>query len=219
MSWSDPLDLYCERTNPSFWAEPLNASTNLAFLIAAGVAFLQWRRSKSRDLPVLVLIVITGIIGIGSFIFHTIATRGAELLDVIPIALFVYGYLLLALVRFLRVQAPIAIAIVIGFIVFSQILDGTLPDDFLNGSGSYLFPLAALIVVGWRVGSDRGRTILAAAALFVVSVVFRSIDQAVCHAFPWGTHFIWHLLNAAVLFILLRTALQTSPARASAAAR
>jgi hypothetical protein len=218
-SWSDPIDLYCERTGLSFWAEPLNAMTNVAFLIAAGFAFLQWRQSVARDLPVLALIVITGIIGIGSFMFHTVATRGAELLDVIPIALFVCGYLLLALLRFVHLRTPIAIMILIGFFVLSQVVGGMLPDRFLNGSGAYLFPLTALIVVGWRVGSERGSAILAAGALFAVSLVFRSIDQTVCHAFPWGTHFIWHLLNAAVLFILLRTALIASSARSAAPAR
>jgi hypothetical protein len=33
------------------------------------------------------------------------------------------------------------------------------------------------------------------------------MDQAVCAAFPLGTHFIWHLLNAAVLLVLLDAAI------------
>jgi hypothetical protein len=32
----------------------------------------------------------------------------------------------------------------------------------------------------------------------------------VCPALPTGTHFLWHLLNAVVLFALLRTALLSS---------
>ena len=43
--------------------------------------------------------------------------------------------------------------------------------------------------------------------MFVVSLAFRTMDQAVCPAFPLGTHFIWHLLNAGVLYILLRAAI------------
>ena len=31
----DAVDHYCERTDPGIWAEPLNALTNLAFIIAA----------------------------------------------------------------------------------------------------------------------------------------------------------------------------------------
>ena len=29
------IDLYCERLDSSFWAEPINALTNVAFIIAA----------------------------------------------------------------------------------------------------------------------------------------------------------------------------------------
>ena len=30
------VTIYCERAGDAFWAEPLNALTNLAFLLAAG---------------------------------------------------------------------------------------------------------------------------------------------------------------------------------------
>jgi hypothetical protein len=205
--WSDPVDLYCERTDPSFWAEPVNALTNAGFLIVAGLALAQWLRQQPRDWPILALIALTGLIGIGSFVFHTVATRGAALFDVVPIGLFVYCYLYLALRRFLRLSLPGALAIMIGFVVLSRGVAAGLPDGFINGSGEYLPPLAALVVVGWMAPRESGRSILLAAAVFAVSLVFRSIDQAICSAFPLGTHFIWHLLNAAVLFILLRAAL------------
>lgn len=104
MDWSRPVDLYCERTDPSFWAEPVNALTNVSFLIAAAVAFVQWRRAGANDRPVFALILITATIGIGSFIFHTIATRGAALFDTIPIAVFIYGYLFFALRWFLTLS-------------------------------------------------------------------------------------------------------------------
>jgi len=29
------IDNYCERIDPSFWSEPVNAMTNLAFIVAA----------------------------------------------------------------------------------------------------------------------------------------------------------------------------------------
>jgi len=208
MSWSEPVDLYCERTDPSFWAEPINAFTNGAFLIAAALAFALWQRRGDRDPAMLGLIMVTALIGIGSFAFHTLATRGAVLLDVIPITLFVYGYLFLALRRFLRVQRLETVGILLAFIVASEGLSFVVPPDFLNGSTDYLPPLAALITVGIMTGANRmGSSILLAAALFLVSLVFRTIDRSVCGGFPIGTHFIWHLLNAAVLYILLRTAI------------
>lgn len=205
-SWSDPVDIYCERTDPSFWSEPVNAVSNAAFLVAAVLAFVRWQRHQSHDFPILALIVLTGVIGVGSFIFHTVATRGAELLDVIPIAVFVYAYLFLAMRRLLAVSWEIALAIVVVFVVVSRGVTWAAPEDFLNGSTEYLFPLAALIAVGW-LGRAPGRPILLAAGVFTVSLIFRSIDQMVCPAFPLGTHFIWHMLNATVLYILLWAAL------------
>jgi MYXO-CTERM domain-containing protein len=207
MSWSSPIILYCERTDSSFWSEPVNALTNGAFLVAAALAFALWRRRRDRDLATLSLIIVTVLIGIGSFAFHTLATKGAALLDVVPIALFVYGYLFLALRRFLHVQLFAALGILLPFIVASQGISFLLPPDLLNGSVEYAPPLAALIAVGVIVGVNRvGSSILLAAALFMVSLAFRTIDRAVCGIFPIGTHFIWHMLNAGVLYILLRTA-------------
>jgi hypothetical protein len=47
MNWLSPVDAYCERTGPEYWSEPVNAVTNLAFLIAAVVI---WPRLKGRDM-------------------------------------------------------------------------------------------------------------------------------------------------------------------------
>jgi Ceramidase len=219
MSWSGPVSLYCERTSASFWAEPLNALTNAAFLIAAALAFLLWRRRARGDWATLALILVTAIIGFGSFAFHTLATRGAVLLDIIPIALFVYGYLLLALRRFLHLPLLGSAIILAAYVALTRGLaflpPSVLPPDFLNGSYEYLPPLAALIVVGALIRSRSkvaedgavGGAILLAAAIFVVSLGFRTIDRAACASLPLGTHFLWHLLNAAVLYVLLRTAI------------
>jgi Ceramidase len=208
MPWSEPISLYCERTSPAFWAEPVNAATNVAFLIAAALALALWRSQERKDPATAALIALTAVIGLGSFAFHTLATKGAALLDVIPIALFVYGYLLLALRRFLQLSLVATCVILVGFIIASRALASVVSSDVLNGSLEYLPPLAALITVGLLLRRNgTGRSILLAAALFTLSLVFRTIDRDVCAGFPLGTHFVWHLLNAAVLFFLLRTAI------------
>lgn len=209
MDWSRPVDLYCERLGPYFWAEPVNAVTNASFLIAAVAALLLWRRGE-RDWPALTLIAVTFAIGIGSFIFHTVATRGAALFDTVPIAIFIYGYLWLALRRFLGLSAWTAPALVIAFGLLSFAEGLVVPRGTLNGSHAYLPALAVLFVVGWLTGEAGPRRLLfSAAAVFAVSIFFRSIDQAVCAALPLGTHFLWHSLNGAVLYLLLRAALLT----------
>lgn len=39
-----------------------------------------------------------------------------------------------------------------------------------------------------------------AVIVFCISLVLRSIDMAACAINPLGTHFLWHLLNAAMLY-------------------
>jgi hypothetical protein len=233
MDWSTPIDLYCERTDPSFWAEPANALSNTAFLVAAAAALVLWRRGNGQDWPALALIAVTIAVGAGSFIFHTVATRGARLADVIPIAIFIYGYLVLALRRFLGLSAGISAVILVTYVGAGQALSWLLPQAF-NGSIDYLPALFALTAVALAArGNVRLKSVIAdfdtsispsrarptwvglgwAAVIFAVSLALRTIDIAACAAFPLGTHFIWHLLNATLLYVLLRTAIERGPLR------
>ena len=209
--WSTPIDLYCERLTPSFWAEPVNALSNIAFLLAAWAAFRSWRKDAGGDIPILALILVVVVVGFGSFAFHTLATRGAMLLDITPIGIFIYGYFLLALRRFLLLSWPTALTLLIGFIALSLALVSLVPREVLNGSSGYFPALAALITLGWMLRGHRaGQAMLVAAGLFVVSLIFRIVDLDICAAWPLGTHFLWHLFNAAVLYTVLRGAIAES---------
>jgi hypothetical protein len=213
MDWSTPIDLYCERDDASFWSEPANALTNIAFLIAAAAAFMSWRRAGGRDWPALALIGVVVAVAVGSFTFHTVATRGALWADVIPIAVFIYGYLLLALRRFLGLPLAVSAAVLAAYAAAAQALSWLAPPRALNGSIDYVPALVALIAVACAAtGRDspamnRRRGLGLAVLIFTVSLALRSVDLAVCDAFPLGTHFLWHMLNAAVLYVLLRTAI------------
>jgi hypothetical protein len=219
MNWSEPVDLYCERVGAGFWAEPVNALTNAAFLLAAVIAFVRWWRAGARDWPTLALIVGLVAIGLGSFAFHTLATRGAVYFDVIPIAVFIYGYLLLALRRFLALPWRATIELLVVFFAVSRVLPQFADPSALNGSLDYLPALAAMLILVWFVPSKVRPAIWLAAILFVVSLAFRTVDQAVCAAFPLGTHFIWHLLNAVVLLVLLDAAISAGPEMTPASRR
>jgi hypothetical protein len=208
MDWSEPVDFYCERTDASFWSEPVNALSNAAFLIAAALALSLWRRGDRKDWPALALIIIVAAVAVGSFVFHTVATRAAILADVIPIAVFIYGYLLLALVRFLHLRVIAAAAMVVAYAAGTQALSVLAPARLLNGSVGYLPALAALIAVALAAREQgMGRSLGLAAAVFAISLAFRTADMAICPQFALGVHFVWHMLNAIVLYVLLRTAI------------
>lgn len=209
---------YCERLGAAgFWAEPLNAITNAGFLLAALAAFWLWRRTTPRDWPVLALIIIVSLIGIGSFLFHTIPNGITVLMDVLPIQMFILVYLGLVLRRFLGLPLWVAIAGSVLFFVASAGLVDLVGSRALRGGIGYVPALAALFVFGYLVarrGDDlsrrRGRGLLLAGGLFTLSLMFRTLDQPLCSQWPFGLHFLWHLANAGVLGLLIVTALRVA---------
>ena len=101
MDWFAPIDAYCERLGPGLWAEPLNAVSNVAFIIAALWAARAAHRRSSANRRSGSSIALVFVIGLGSLAFHTFANRWSAMADVLPITLFIYGYLAFALRRFL----------------------------------------------------------------------------------------------------------------------
>ena len=202
------IDNYCERVDASFWAEPLNAVTNLSFILAALYCWLISPRARKADWLNITLTINLFAIGVGSFLFHTFATRWAGAADTIPILLFIILYQFSATWRF--VGAPLWAALIsplvfIGFAIgFLAAWSAVLPS--LNGSQGYFPALILLVTYGLylgRRGHKAATAMIAAAALFSLSLTFRSIDHAVCEVIPFGTHFMWHTLNGLLLGILL----------------
>ena len=98
MDWFRAVNSYCERTDASYWSEPVNALSNAAFLVAAVVAWRLAARAGDRAAQALALIL--AVIGVGSFLFHTHAQVWAMVADVVPIQVFILVYLALATIRF-----------------------------------------------------------------------------------------------------------------------
>lgn len=210
MSWSQSIDIYCERLGPEFWAEPVNAISNAGFVLV-GLAML-WRSFGARrpDLLAAFLSADVVAVGIGSFLFHSFATRWAGLADVLPIMAFIMVYFGAALHRFAGLHWGVSGLAALAFMGVSGAGAAQLTrltGGALNGSESYLPAFFALVGIGaWLSlarGHRAGRWLLAASGVFALSILFRSMDAEICPAFPTGTHFLWHLLNAAVFLLLL----------------
>ena len=50
--------------------------------------------------------------------------------------------------------------------------------------------------------SQNFKLIFLALLIFNISIILRTIDNLVCDIFKIGTHFLWHTINAYLLFIL-----------------
>lgn len=222
MNWHQPIDLYCERMEAGFWAEPVNALTNLAFLAAAWWGWRAWRAAGSHDMAALGLTALVALIGVGSFLFHTFATRWALMADVVPIQLFMLGMFALMLRRMLGWSAWWIGLGCVGFLAAGVLLPMLMravvgPAGTGGAVAGYGIGLVAMIWLGRAgaisAGNDRraaGWLILVAAGVFAVSLAFRTLDPLICAAFPLGTHFLWHLMNALTLALLLDATLRVS---------
>jgi hypothetical protein len=212
MDWTAPIDIYCERLGPGFWAEPINALSNLAFLVAALVAAVIARRQGVQQHALWALVVLATLIGVGSFLFHTYATPWAALADVLPIWTFVVLYLAtfatqVAGIRPLRLVFGASLAL-IGLAAAMALFEALLgaASGALNGSEQYapaLLALAVFSVILIRRRHPQARLITATTGVFTLSLIFRTLDVHLCGALPHGTHFLWHILNGTVIGMLL----------------
>src|SRR5947199_2685038 len=146
MDWLAPIDAYCERIEPGLFGEPLNALSNISFFLAAAWAAKAARAARA-DWPVWLLISVVLLIGLGSLAFHVFANQWSVLADVVPITLFIYGYLAFALRRLLAMSwVGIAASLAVLFAA-DALIDRATPPGFFNGSGPYLPPLVASLIV------------------------------------------------------------------------
>ena len=234
MELSERVYNYCERgSDGALWAEPFNAATNVGFLLAALIALLVLvRRPKdAQSADHFLLIALVFVIGLGSAAFHIFADRLTGLADVVPIGVFMLVYLGFALNRFLRVPPGWTVLMVIGFTALAAVTmqlrcwnggigfpgEGvTNAGPCFNGSIGYLPALLAIVLAGVLLRERRHPAalyLLWAGAIFAISIALRSLDFVLCDRVVIegrnvGTHFIWHLLNALTLFLLLLASLK-----------
>ena len=213
MNFLSPIDIYCERTDASFWSEPVNALSNAGFLLAAYFLWRAYKKTGTRDWVCEVLIALVALIGVGSFLFHSFANVWSMMADVIPIATLIWFYLFAYLRRFLNAGLLTIIAAYAAFAVTNIAINRFVPGETINYSQIYLPALLALATMGiylWRRGDEYAAWYGRAAMAFTASLIFRILDNAVCDTVPIGTHFMWHVLNAATLYCVVRAVLPSA---------
>lgn len=180
----------------------MNAVTNLAFLLAASLAFFQARKRGVFGVDTGGLIFLLALIGVGSGLFHTFAVRWAMLADVIPILLFQIAFMVVYARRVMEV-GWVRTAGLLGLFALLIVGFRQIPESVMNGSLSYapaFLMLSGLAVYHYKAGKSLRFALLWAVGLFAVSLTCRTLDMEVCPHWPLGTHFLWHLLNAGVLY-------------------
>ena len=217
MGWLTAVDGYCERLGPGYWAEPANALTNIAFLVAAAV---MWARSAGLPLARR-MVAVLALIGIGSYLFHTHANRLTGVMDVAPIAGFILLYIFAASRDLLGMNAWQSALCVMAFVPYAAL---TVPIwamvPGLGTSAGYApVPVLILLYAGLlrRSAPGTARGLVVGAGLLVLSLAFRTLDGPLCTANPLGLHFVWHLLNAVMLGWMIEVYRRHMLAKASSA--
>lgn len=199
MDWFRAVDAYCERTGPDYWAEPVNALTNIAFLVAAAVMWPRVRGMRTGQ----VLCAILGVIGLGSWLFHTHANPLTGLMDVVPIVAFILAYVFVATRDFFGARGWVAAVAAVAFVPYAVVLTPVFRALPFFEVSAFYWPVPVLIAayaVALRARAPAtARGLAVGAGILCLSLVARSVDETLCAAIPLGTHFLWHLLNALML--------------------
>ncbi|MDJ0899631.1 MAG: ceramidase domain-containing protein [Xenococcus sp. MO_188.B8] len=203
------IDLYCERVGSGLWAEPINALSNISFFLAAWASWYFAHRMGSLSLAIRLLISLLIAIGIGSSLFHTLATPFAKLLDSIPIAVFQIAYLWVYSRQVIKLKSMWAVFLVVLLLI--SIIVTLQFKQILNGSIVYAPGILTLLGLGlyhWQQKKRDRFLLLAATGIFLLALFFRTIDLAICPYWKVGTHFLWHLLNGVLLFFIMKSLIQ-----------
>jgi hypothetical protein len=227
MSLNHQIDVYCERTDFTFWSEPINAITNIAFIIAGLLAVKLCIPRAGGDLSAqnpqtdanrppfsrgildyyaIAMIALLFAIGIGSFLFHTFATRWAGMADVIPMGLIILTF---HIANMNRIAGWHPVLAVLSFATYPALgwLVYQLPLDFMGSTKSYL-PILPMLLVYYnfhvRAGNAYAKYLIWAFLTFAMSMSTRIMDDHICDIFPYGIHWAWHILNALTLYLAFR---------------
>jgi hypothetical protein len=198
---------YCERVELGWFAEPLNTIAALAFVLAA---VQLWRHCKRDGLllerSLVLMIFLIGAIGVTSTIEHTTGNSFWFALSLILFGLWALVFWDTFLRRVLRLAGgSLAVVWLLSFAIVIGAL-GFLPLGAFGGV-FLLTPLVFLVVAGIVASLSIDRRLMRdfamAAALLLLALVFWALDDPLCGWVVVGTHWLWHLLAAAVLYVLV----------------
>jgi Ceramidase len=200
------MDAYCERVGMGVFAEPLNAVSNISFLLAALAAWVLATRTGALSSGVRVLIALGATVGIGSILWHTYPNMLTLILDIVPILIFICWFIWLYTRNVIRMRSVLAGVSVAAFLVATFLVFPL--SGVLHGALVYSPGLIVTLVLGLfhaREQTVARFTLLAAAGVYLAALFFRTIDNEVCPVLPIGTHFLWHLLIGLVTYLAMRS--------------
>ena len=208
-SFTDYVDLHCERLQDGLFEEPLNMVSNLLFFIGAYFLFKSYKKADIRAPRVKFLIYLIVAFGIGSLIFHSTARMWGALFDVLPIAMFAMLYLYEFARHVLRLNR-LNTVVMIGIFALANVVFKTYVIKAPDGYVSLIPSIMVMYCISLYMFAKRNRSAMrfsTATLLATFAATCRAIDSymnegSLCQNFPHGTHFLWHSLMAGYVYIV-----------------
>ena len=202
---SSIYSIYCESGIGIFSTQPINTISNIALLIAAYFAYRLVMIKEVKDRTVKILPFVIAITGIGSMLWHGMPHSLTNFADTLPLSTFVLISLFLFLEKLLEKRVLVWKIFLAFILVETPFMFHLLPS--INGFLPYSIVLifGAFLVYG-LIKKSKALTpdLVIIISLFATALIFRTLDLIICPIFSVGTHFIWHILNALVLYLVVR---------------
>lgn len=197
---------YCEPALFTYFLEPINAISNISFLISGFFILRLLKKNNVKEEIYYGLCLLITFVGIGSILWHSYKHPITLFLDFLPINLFILTsfYILVKKITGRRISSLITIIL---FIILQIMLTITLPKDFLNGSYRHLSNSILLFILLLMLDKKYEKIYFNLVPIFLIyitAIIFRSIDLIICPQLPIGTHFIWHILNGVNAYLVVR---------------
>lgn len=196
----DPISLYCARTGPGPWVEIFSLIATLSFF-PVGLQVLRWGREQPvlRGLGWMILMV-----GLALVWQHTYPSLASILL--INLLTFAITLMIFFLVNRDVLGASLALsAVLTGLILPFTAISLSVVSLVPGISSTAAYGGMLLMTLGYaallrREAPATARRLFAAAITLAVAMSARAADSAVCPYFPQGSHFLWLLGVAALVW-------------------
>ena len=196
----------CELQSNQLRSQPLNLITNFAFLITSYLIFRLIKNEKVKDKGIHLLFLTSILIGFGSIAHHTVPTNFTLLLDGIPIYIFLYfgfcqildiltekkelAFLLPSLYIFLNIFISLFIHLPIDSNALTPIIN--------------LFLFIPIIFIFYKRFGNKTNLFSLSLGFYALATIFFVLDEIICNQLPFGTHFLWHIFNAAAIYYFVK---------------
>lgn len=202
-----PFPIYCERAGSlEFFAEPVTAISNIAFIIAGLGIYTLLRKKRIQKVEYKVVLILVLSIGVGSFLFHAAPNSYTVFLDVIPVML---SFALITFIFLTKLIGNKILALLIAvFLIPARLFISSFASTDIISSliRNSINASVFLLIILW-IFSKYGKVAfegLSILAVYLFAITMRTIDLQVCPTFPIGTHFLWHIFNALAVYLAVR---------------